>query len=49
MDPVLAIFQPYGYGANTPEGVEEIAADEKDCHKCSLCVIVCIARVYQKQ
>ena len=48
LDPVLAIFLSDGYGANTPEGVEEIAADEKDCSKCSLCVIVCIARVYQK-
>ena len=27
LDPVLAIFQSYGHGANTPEAVEEIVTN----------------------
>ena len=38
---VLAFFCCYDYGANASEAVEKIAADQKDYHKWSLCVIVC--------
>ena len=37
----LATFCCYDYGANASEAVEKIATDQKDYHKCSLCVIVC--------
>ena len=44
---VLAIFCCYEYGINASEAVEKIATDEKDYHKCSLCVVVCcIATAY---
>ena len=36
---VLAIFCSYDYRANSSEAIEKIATDEKDYHKCSLCVI----------
>ena len=38
---VLATSCCYDYGANASEAVQKIATDEKDCHKCSFCVIVC--------
>ena len=35
-------------GANISEAVQKIATDQKDYHKCSLCVIVWwIAKIYQ--
>ena len=44
---VLATFCCYDYGANASEAVEKIATDQKDCHKCSLYVIVCyITKAY---
>ena len=30
------------YG-NVSDSVEKIPADEKDCHKCTFCLAVCIA------
>ena len=38
---VLATFCCYDYGACASEAVPKIATDQKDHHKCSLCVIVC--------
>ena len=38
---VLASFCCYDYGANASEAVQKIAADQKDYHKCSSCVIIC--------
>ena len=35
---VLATFYCYDYGANASEAAEKIATDQKDYHKCSLCV-----------
>ena len=46
-DAVLAIFRSYRHSGNACEAVENIATDEKDYHKTSLCVIVCIAIPYQ--
>ena len=46
-DAALAIFRSYFYNANASEAVEKIDTDEKDCHKCSLCVIVWIITAYQ--
>ena len=46
-DTVLVIFCSYCYDGNTSEKVEKIAIGEKDYHKCSLYVIVCIATAYQ--
>ena len=53
---LLATFCCYDYGANASEAVEKIATDQKDYHKCSLCVIVCciakelmILMIYQEQ
>ena len=43
----LAIFRSYCYNANASVAVEKIATDEKDYHKCSLCVILWIATAYQ--
>ena len=37
----LATFCCDDYGANASEAVEKIATDQKDYHKCSLCIIVC--------
>ena len=34
---VLPTFYCYDYGANTFEAVQNIAADQKDHHKCSSC------------
>ena len=42
----LANFRSYRYGVNSSETVEKIARVEKDYHKCSLCVTVCIATTY---
>ena len=39
----LMLFRSYRYSANTSEAIEAMAIDEKDYHKCSLCVTVCIA------
>ena len=47
VDPVLVISRFYRYGANTSEAVERISTSEKDDHKRSLCVTVCIATAYQ--
>ena len=46
-DAALAIFRSSCYSANTYEAVEKVTTDEKDYHKCSLCVIVWIAMAYQ--
>ena len=46
-DAALAICRSYCYSANAPEAIENIATDEKDHHKCSLCVILWIATAYQ--
>ena len=50
LETVLAIFCCYDYNANAFEAVEKMATDEKDYHKCSLCVIkvCCIATAYHK-
>ena len=37
---ILVTFCYYEYGANALEAVQKIAADQKDYHKCSSCVIV---------
>ena len=42
-DAALAIFCSYCYCANASEAIENIATDEKDYRKCSLCVILWIA------
>ena len=48
MEAVLASFCCYDYGANASKAAEKIATNEKDHHKCSLCVIVCwIVKIYQ--
>ena len=44
---VLDIFNSYRYTANTSEAAEKTAIDEKDNHKCFLCVTGCIATIYQ--
>ena len=41
MEAVLASFCCYDYGANPSKAAEKIATNEKDHHKCSLCVTVC--------
>ena len=44
---VWATFCLYEYGANASEAVQKIATVQKECYKCSLCVIICwIAKVY---
>ena len=45
-DNVLAIFRSYRYGANAFEAFEKIAIDEKDNHKCSLSVKVCLGLTF---
>ena len=46
---VVATFCCYDYGANASEAIERIATDQKDYHKCSLCVIVCcITKTYHQ-
>ena len=37
---VLATFC-YDHSANASEAVQKIATDQKEYHKCSLCVIIC--------
>ena len=37
---VLLTFCCYDYGSHAFEAVEKISTDQKDYHKCSLCVIV---------
>ena len=46
---VLVTFCCYGYGVNASEAVQKKAADQKDYHKSSSCVIVfsIIAKIYQ--
>ena len=45
---ILATFCCYDYDANATEAVQKFAADQKDYHKCSSCVIVCwIVNIYQ--
>ena len=39
LEAVLATYC-YDYGVNVSAAVEKIAKDQKDYHKCSLCVIV---------
>ena len=44
---VLTTLCCYDYGANASEAVQKIATDQKEYHKCSLCVIICwIAKIY---
>ena len=44
---VLATFCCYDCNTNASEAVQNIAADQKDYHKYSSCVIVCrIAKTY---
>ena len=40
LEAVLATYCCYDYGVNVSAAVEKIAKDQKDYHKCSLCVIV---------
>ena len=44
---LFEIFRSYCYSAKVSEAVVKIATDEKDYHKCSLCIIVWIATAYQ--
>ena len=48
-DAVLEIFRSYRYSANASEADDKVAIDEKNYHKCSLCVTVCIATTYQQE
>ena len=41
-------YEKNGYSANGSEAVENIATDQKDYHKCSLCVIVCYIAAYRQ-
>ena len=44
---ILTTFCCYGYGANATEAVQKIAADQKDYHKCSLCLMICcMTKIY---
>ena len=45
-DAALVISRSYSYSANASEAVEKITTDEKDYHKCSLCLKVCITTAY---
>ena len=38
---VLVTFCCYDHGAKASEAVQRIAADQKEYHKCSSCVIIC--------
>ena len=38
---VLATFCCYDHGANSSEAVPKIATDQKECRKCSSCVMIC--------
>ena len=45
---ILATFCCSKYGSNVFEAVQKIATDQRDYHKCSLCVIVCWrGKIYQ--
>ena len=44
---VLANFCCYDYGAIASEAAQKVAADHKDYHKCSPCVIVCWTAINQ--
>ena len=45
---VLATFYCYDYGANASEAVQKIATNQKDYHKSSSCVTIClIAKINQ--
>ena len=48
-DAVLVISCFYRYGANVSKAVEKIDIDEKEYHKCFLCITVCIATTYIDQ
>ena len=37
---VLAVFCCYDYGANVSKALQKIATDQKECHKCTSCVII---------
>ena len=41
LEAVLATFCCYDHGAKASEEVQKIATDQKEYHKCSLCVIIC--------
>ena len=44
---VLATTCCYDHGAKASEAVPKISTDQKECHKCSLCVMTCwIAKIY---
>ena len=44
---VLATFCCYDHGAKASEEAQKIAADKKEYHKCSSCVIIFwIAKIY---
>ena len=43
---VLVTFCYYEYGVNASEAIEKITTDQKDYHKCSLCVIICCIAKY---
>ena len=44
---VLATFYCSDHGAKASEAVQKIATDQKEYHKCSSCVIIClIAKIY---
>ena len=38
---VLAIFCCYDHGGKASETIQKITTDQKEYHKCSLCVIIC--------
>ena len=46
-DAVLVIFCSYHYDVNASEVDARITTDEKDYHKCSLPIIICIATAYK--
>ena len=41
IEAVLATFCCYDHGTKASEAVQKIATDQKEYHKCSLCVIIC--------
>ena len=46
---VLAAPCSYDYSIKTSEEVEKITTNQKDCHKCYMCVTVCcIAKAYHQ-
>ena len=48
-DAVLVIFCSENYGENTSQAVHKIIIDENDYDKGSLCVLLCIATVYNRK